>query len=357
MKLKHPWYYVLWFSLALLALLSILLTDVSSLLHIAALILTFLSILVLIKWTSAGFNVKKLTPLNLLTVAAMLGSFALVFLELQAPYDVPITSELKCEQYRVALAFDPSHNSLSGTQDIRLILDSSDDEDVENLRGRQQVLSDSSNKLMRSLSREGMTGWTITNVEVGEPDRQHSRKLTVDLRSNTIDVQTTRHGLLRYVSEIRTPVAVKGRGFNDSPKVEVILTAPEHSYLDHNLNGTFTETVLPNDEVGQRLLADRIVDPDNVIRLSYAPSSFQNEPMHKILEVSWWKVVLAIWAILTSVICLIVGIATDVLKDVLKPFFVRVLRRLHLSKKPNSDLAPPSPKSNPPKRVNGTDAQ
>jgi|GEM_PF-5500460 len=315
---------------AILVVVSLLFTSFANTLIIAAL---GLSLPLLVRGIRTHVGAVQETPQSFVHVLAFLA--ATVGALLWSPSEPAPTlgrTELNCEQYQLSLYFDPSHNTFSGSQKIDLVLESDNDEDLKGFKSGQPIVPASSNGLMQLLVGEGFAGWTVISVENGDRDDRGNRKATVELTSNTIDIKTSKDGLLRYVSEIDTPRAVKGR---KPPKVEVILEAPQNSYLKHNLNGSFSDTVLENNEEGRRLVADRILDPQNTIRLSFPPSIFQGEIMHKLLEVTWWKLILWIFAILAFCFGIIVAVVTDVIKDYLKPVVVKVFGRLHLIKKSN----------------------
>lgn len=330
----------------ILVFVSLLFTSVVNTLIICAL---GLSLPVAVTWIRTRVGASQWTTHSSLQALTLLATaLSAVLLSSSPPSAVLKETELDCEQYQLRLSFDPSHNSFSGSQKIELILESDNDEDLKEFGARQAIVPDDSNRLMRLLTREGFEGWTISSLETGDADNRGKRKATVELTSNTIDIKTSKDGLLRYISEIETPAAVRGR---KPPKIKVILEAPQNSYLKHNLNGSFSDTVLENNDEGQRLVADGIHDSQNTIRLSFPPSIFQGETMHKLLEVTWWKLILWIFAILAFLFGIVVAVVTDVVKDYLKPVVVKVFGRLHLIKKRNG-RASKAKTNEPPHTIN-----
>lgn len=269
--------------------------------------------------------------------AALFLSSGVWFLRLRAP------ARLDCDRYTLRLAFDPSHNTFTGVQEIHVSGELSSPYDTADAVSAGEIVQWSeSNATMRALARSDLIGWTIKDIQITQPpqmeeDNEHPLARTAikaTLKSDQLEISTVRKGWFRYATEIRMPRIVRTLGDENDSKIEIVLAAPRYTFLSHNLNGSFSETVLENNEIGQSLTASKVNDPHNVIRLNYASSFFQHPFTNKIINFSFLDVLFYLASLIFGIIGYLVGVVLDVFKDSsLKPNATALLRRIGLIKK------------------------
>jgi hypothetical protein len=248
-----------------------------------------------------------------------------------------------CKKYQLNLSFTPSNNTFIGSQKMevegRLFAD-----DIQPANGVENLSPATKEAVMAKLEEEVIQDWNIENIRIAPIDDAGDNisvmLMEALLRTDKADIKTTKKGWITYVTEVNIPRVVYRWG--GDAKEELRVTLPKYARLTHNLNGTITETVLENGDVGQILVADKIADGSETIRFVHVSSFFQNPVFSFLASFSWWELTLWVIAFFIGITGYFCGVVLDVFKDEsVKPYALRILIGLGLVKATTDSRANP----------------
>ncbi|MFT7638401.1 MAG: FtsH-binding integral membrane protein [Pirellulaceae bacterium] len=228
-------------------------------------------------------------PAILAVVATVLFAFY-VWFEFNIKMDTWGGGLVACPEYRqlIRIADD---GSISGEQAIVLAIDLSEHQDVTPTAS-DSIANDRDQRLAARLTAEGYDKWKIEETQFAPNSENDGPDVTVLLTKPSLDFEVQKAGWVREVATIKTDRHLDTFGFGRAQDVRLTIEAPKGFSLSHNLNGTFSESVLDDGQLGQRLVANEILSRDRgKIRLSFIYPAFQIFPIGWLGGFSTWMVV------------------------------------------------------------------
>lgn len=250
-------------------------------------------------------------------------------------------TDIDCQKYSIVIRVN-KNGELNGQYDAQIAFQWENDGDIEMESNGKIAKWQDQKAVMEEIQSEGFDDWTIQKIDISPADIQNQFDVSAHLRKSGIDEYRERTGWMRQVVKVYNSDYI-----SRANAVEILLEVPQDFSLSHNLDGSFSESVLDDGEIGQRLLSDNILSYDSdTILLSFISPSLQSPFLNWLANFSASSIFLCIWSAILGALLFLSAVFTDVYKDeTLKPYAKRILARLGLVKPDaadGSDIPPDS---------------